>query len=285
MRCFPAVAFTWPTRPTDDHIEHLLADIDECAPTAVEPTDDGVRVFFLTAAARDDAARIAGAADPSASCEAIDVPDDGWPECSQASLTPITVGAVTIAPPWAVDAARREAAPGGLVVVIQPSMGFGTGHHASTRLCVHWLQHIAIGGRTVLDLGTGSGVLAIVARTLGAAGVLGVDVDPDALQSARENLELNGLTALVALREVDVTREPIDRAFDVILANLTGAMLIRAADRIAALAAPDARLVASGFQVEEEDDVTGGLAAAGWRLERRAEEDGWVGAVFAIRRP
>lgn len=279
MRHFPALEITWPARPDDEHIERLLAEIDACAPTAIEHRTDGVRVFFLKATARDDAARTVALADPSAAGRAVDVPDEGWPECSQASIGPITIGAVTIAPPWAADEARA-AARGGLVIVIQPSMGFGTGHHASTRLCLHWLQQVPLADASVLDLGTGSGVLAIAARKLGAASVVGVDVDPDALQSARENLDLNGEAWRIELLEADVTTNGLDRVFGVILANLTGAMLARTAPQLAALAAPGARLIASGFQTDEREKVTAALAAAGWAFDTSAEEDGWIGAVF-----
>jgi ribosomal protein L11 methyltransferase len=167
-----------------------------------------------------------------------------------------------VAPPW--DAP--------ITIVIQPSMGFGTGHHATTRLCLAALQRIAIAGRSVLDAGTGSGVLAIAASRLGAAQVTGLDDDADAIHAAWENLALNpGATVTLLIGDLKTTDLV---PADVILANLTGALLIAAAPRLKKLAKANANLILSGVQAHEERDVLS--AFGGFSVETREEEDGWL---------
>ena len=188
--------------------------LDDLRPRAVEtlgaPAAAGLvlrRVHFSSEADRAEAGgAIARALQADGvTVRAVDVPDEGWAARSQSRLRAVRVGRVVVAPPWDVPAG--EAPDGCAVVVIVPSTGFGTGHHASTRLCLRALQTCLAGAAsppTVLDLGTGSGVLAIAAHKLGAAGIVAVDRDPDALSNARDNLARNGVTGAVTLREADL---------------------------------------------------------------------------------
>jgi len=158
-------------------------------------------------------------------------------------------------------------------------MGFGTGHHATTRLCLAALQTLDLADAFVLDAGTGSGVLAIAARMLGARRALGIDNDPDAIQCAQENLRLNCGVDGVIFEVVDVA-EIAGAALptDILTANLTGALLCRGAPTLSGTLAPGGRLVVSGVLSDERDDV---VAAFGkLRLLWEREEEGWVGLVF-----
>lgn len=262
---------TWPAldiHPASDLLQAALVDYDV---TAVdERSSEDWRVFFTIAGERDRAAAALKLEFPSITIESIDVPDENWAARSQASLRAVRVGNIVVAPPWDVPAATG---PGGeLVIVIQPSMGFGTGHHATTRLCIAALQRLNVAGRTVLDVGTGSGVLVIAASLLGASRSVGIDDDADAITAARENLELNPqaeATVLVAdLRATDVG------SADIVIANLTGGLLISAALRLQDFVARGGSLVLSGLMAVEEQDVLAAFPT--WTVEQRSEEDEWL---------
>ena len=243
-----------------DLLEATLTDfdieaIDESAP-------GGWRVFFRTSAGRDRAQRAIAREFPGLTLTPTDVPDEDWAARSQASLKAVRVGNLIVAPPW--DAP--------IVVAIRPSMGFGTGHHATTRLCLAALQALEVKERTVIDVGTGSGVLAIAASLLGGVDVRGIDDDEDAIHAAWDNLALNP-SAIVTLLVGDARTTALDPA-DIVFGNLTGGLLMASAGVIGALAGTHGKLILSGFQADEEKAVV--AAFTGFAVERRDEEDAWV---------
>ena len=256
----------------------IAALVDDYSPTAIEPRETDVRVFFTTPRDRDHAQRaLTGQFDVAA----IEVSDEDWARRSQDNLQPITVGRITVFP----SAGSAQAHPQfafrhpEYAITITPSMGFGTGHHATTRLCLEALQAIDVTGRDMLDVGTGSGVLAIAAALLGASRALGVDIDSDAIQSARENLELNASARGVEFAELDLAIATLPLA-DVVTANLTGALLERAAAPLIAAVRPGGTLILSGLQAHERDRVAGRFGSLTVVWEREA--DGWVG--FAVKK-
>ena len=257
-------------------MDFLLALLDDFRPTAINDIENGVIAYFGNASVRDDALAQVGAYELVV-VVAADVPDENWAERSQAALTPVTVGRLTIAPPWTVTDELRATAPGPIIVIL-PSMGFGTGHHASTRLCLELLQRVPLQGARVLDIGTGSGVLAIAARVLGAASVVGIDFDPDAIENARENLELNDLPGGVTFMVSDIESHGLSSTtrYNVLLANLTGPVLQREGAQFFDLTDPGATLIVSGFQTHERQDVHHALAAAGWTAAESTESETWM---------
>ena len=272
MRTWPAIDVRRLSEP--DLLQAALSDYDIVA--VDERTDDAWRVFFATAEARDQAAALLPEGFPDFVFEPVDVPDEDWAARSQAGLRAVRVGGLIIAPPWDVPTDEQLARMPGhgakpQVIVIQPSMGFGTGHHATTRLCLAALQQFSIRGSTVLDIGTGSGVLAIAAQRLGATRVIAIDDDPDAIAAARENVQRNG--AVVDLRVADLRHIVLSR-FDLVIANLTGGLIMQSAGRLQDLATPRGPIVLSGFTREEEAAVI----AAFPRLVvvERAQEEEWV---------
>jgi ribosomal protein L11 methyltransferase len=253
---------SWPAldvRHVPDLFEAALTDYDV---TAINEGDEVWRIFFHTTEERDRAASGLRAEFRDLALESVDVPDEDWAARSQAGLRAVQIGRVIVAPPW--DAP--------VTIVVQPSMGFGTGHHATTRLCLAALQHLDLHGLTVIDVGTGSGVLAIAASLMGAANVIGIDDDADAVHAARENLTLNP-RARVTLQVGDLRQAGAANA-DLVLANLTGALLVSAADRLRQLTDSGGRLILSGFLTREEHDVI--QAFAPLRVEQRAQEEEWL---------
>jgi ribosomal protein L11 methyltransferase len=262
----------------------LYAELDAFEPLAIQEdeTAGGWRVFFRTSTQRDGARAALATALGNRLLElsAIEVEDEGWARRSQASLTPIRAGRFIIAPPWAVltdsTPESRVPEPDTITIIIEPSMGFGTGHHATTRMCLELLQQIEVQGRRVIDAGTGSGILALAAWKLGASTVVAIDHDPDALQNARDNIARNGATGIVELVEADLAAMPA-RPADVVLANLTAAALERHASTLKGMIAERGALVASGFSPEELD----GVACAFGLVPRRAVREGdWAAAMF-----
>ncbi len=261
-------------------LDAVAAAVDDHRPRALdEPAPDRVRAFFESAADRDRAlAAVARALGDRVRARAIAVSDDDWAARSQAALTAVRAGRVVVAPPWAKP---PDPGPGGVVVTIRPALGFGSGHHPSTRLALRGLQALDLAGRRVLDLGTGSGVLAIAAVKLGARGAVGIDRDPDALDSAREAVEANGVAAEVELRRRNIGDiEPAGAA--VVVANLTGAALVRLAPAVAALVEPGGSAILSGILAAEEAAVADAYRAHG-RPAWRAAEAEWVAMRFRIR--
>lgn len=184
----------------------------------------------------------------------VSVVEPGWEEGWRRFHKPIRVGPLWVGPPW------ERADAGALPVVIDPGRAFGTGGHPTTRLCLELLLEAERG--SLLDVGCGSGVLAIAAARLGFAPVYALDVDGVAVTATRANASANGV-ALDA-RVADLSVAPLPPA-DLAVANLTQALVERAAARI-----PARRLIASGYPAGVE------LAVPAWRVVERREADGWA---------
>ncbi len=262
-------------RNSPDLLQAALLDYEVAA---IDDNDaDSWRVFFHTDGERDRAHRAMAPAFPDLSFEPVQVNDEDWAARSQADLKAVQVGDIIVAPPWDVIAGNVGTGfSQPMVVTIQPSMGFGTGHHATTRLCLAALQQVDLRGRSAIDVGTGSGVLAIAASLLGASSVLAIDDDPDAIESARENVGLNA-NADVDVRVLDLRTAGL-APFDVVLANLTGGLLIQAAGRLQDLSGPDGVLILSGFMTHEEAGVLEAFDA--FAVAHRAEEEEWLSVTL-----
>jgi ribosomal protein L11 methyltransferase len=265
----------WPALDVPGADDLLLALLDDFSPTALESRERGLRVFFATREQRDAALVALAVRRPA--CAPIDVSDEDWALRSQQNLAPILVGRIRVVPEFrkSGDPDRRPLADAfrPIEMVIEPSMGFGTGHHATTRLCLAAMQALDLNGRSVLDVGTGSGILAIAAARLGASVVYAIDSDADAIQSAEANLALNPGIRNVTFEVLDLEGKILPAA-DLVTANLTGNLLVKAADGLCAAVAPGGAAVLSGLLAVEEHEVR--EAFSSFALHRREQEDEWV---------
>lgn len=168
---------------------------------------------------------------------------------------------------------------GGMQIVVQPRMSFGTGHHATTQMMVEMLLGTMLEKRTVLDMGSGTGVLAIVAARLGATHVLAVEIDDMAEGSVRENIVLNGVEERVESVCGDV-KTIVGRHFDVVLANINRNILLADMARYVESLNPGGRLIMSGFLTEDLDSITSAACALGLRPARTLHRHGWLAAEY-----
>jgi len=200
------------------------------------------------------------------------VEDEDWATAWKAHYRPLRItDRLTIAPTWE----EYHPAEGEQVIRLDPGMAFGTGGHATTRLCLRALETLVRGGEVVADVGTGSGVLAIGAALLGASRVEAVDTDPVAVHAARENVATNDLEDRITLRTGD---RLIGSAgpYDVVIANiLPNIVSILAAGAFAKLK-PGGVYLVSGLTLPYEEDVLAALEDAGFTPEGRWEEERWL---------
>jgi ribosomal protein L11 methyltransferase len=196
--------------------------------------------------------------------------EEDWLESWKASFTPIRIGRFLIRPTWADPTEAGD----GLVVELDPGMAFGTGLHPTTQQCLEALSEAELAGRSLLDVGTGSGILAIAAGKRGAGPIVATDVDELAVRAARENCERNDVTVTIALGSAaDVTG-----TFDVVVANIVAATLQSIAAELRARLAPGGRLIVAGIVAEKEQAT---LDALGLQVTRRDQRDDWVSLVLA----
>ncbi len=207
------------------------------------------------------------------------VPEEDWNATWKAGWRPFGLSPrVWVIPSWETETAP----PRGMAVLrIDPGMAFGTGSHATTSGCAALLDELLAedASRSVLDVGTGTGILAMLADQLGAGPILAVDIDPDAVATARDNVLRNGLEN-ITIREGSA--DAVDGTFDIVVANLLAPVITRLAEPLTARVGPRGGLLWSGVLTSQEAAVADALAARGLGTRRRIEREGWV-AIWSVR--
>lgn len=198
------------------------------------------------------------------------VAEQDWVRLTQSQFAPIHIGRRI----WVVPSWHDAPEPDALVLELDPGLAFGTGSHPTTRLCMEWLEDHAPLGRSVLDYGCGSGILAMVANKLGGASVDGVDIDPQAIESARYNSQRNLCSVNYYLPE-DFSRQHPSTRYDVVVANILSSPLKLMAPMLAGRLASGGAMVLSGVLARQSNEVIAAYAPY-ISLSVWAEREGWV---------
>jgi ribosomal protein L11 methyltransferase len=233
---------------------------DEAAPAAVDATERALwhlQAFGLR---------------PVGELKVRSVDDKEWTDAWKAGYVPQRIGRVVIVPSWLDE----PIGPGEVALRLDPGMAFGTGLHPTTRGCLTLLQAISPMPATVLDVGSGSGILALAALRLGAEQAVCYDTDPLAVEATLANAKANDLGDRVTAHLGSLPATPSREPNRVVLANLVAAVLIDLAEPLAAHTAPGGMLLASGIIDTRADEVLVALAGAGFALEGRLDDGEWV---------
>lgn len=229
------------------------------------------RVIALLSPDHDPAVLLAAAANEIGVAETPkfdvrEVEEQDWVRLTQSQFEPIPIGERI----WVVPSWHDAPDPDALILELDPGLAFGTGSHPTTRLCMEWLEQSVKPGLSVLDYGCGSGILAILAQKCGANPVVGIDIDPQAVESARQNSERNHAEVTYGLPDACPAGE-----FDIVVANILSNPLKLMASMLASKVKPGGRIALSGVLARQADEVAAVYARyvdiSVWR-----EHEGWV---------
>ncbi len=209
-----------------------------------------------------------------------EIADEDWAESWKQYFHTVKVGErLVIQPSWE----DYDPAPEEVVLRLDPGAAFGTGTHPTTSMCLRLLEKLVRPGMTVFDVGTGSGILAIAAKRLGAGAVTAVDYDATAVKAAAENVDRNGLTAEITLGQSDLLAAVTGRA-DLVIANIIADIILRLLGDLEPRLAPGGRLLASGIIADRAAEVVAEAEKQGFRVVERWTEKEWVALVLERER-
>ncbi len=219
-----------------------------------------------------------GKNDAASRVEVSSIPDQDWNSLWSASLAPLRIGRrLRLRQSWHPPDPSFD----GVELVIDPKRAFGTGYHATTQLVLEWLEDRIQGKERVLDIGTGTGILAMAALRLGAASALGIDNDPVAIECALENAVANGFGAELELR-LAAARDLEQRTFDAIVANLDRNTVLSIVRSLKSCLAPWGWICLSGLLIEDCKEVTQAVSDAGAQVTGRREREEWAALEVKI---
>ena len=205
--------------------------------------------------------------------------EDDWSESWKQYYKPVPLGKVTIVPAWE----KYEAKEGEIIVRMDPGMAFGTGTHETTRLVIRLMQDCLVGGERVLDVGTGSGILSICARKLGAYSSNAYDIDPVAVKVARDNVEADGCGNItVGISDLLAGVDLSGGKYNFCVANIVADIIIRMIPDLPAYLHKGSPLILSGIIAERAEEVRLAVLKYGYTVEREITENDWVGMLVRV---
>ncbi|MEX0830232.1 MAG: 50S ribosomal protein L11 methyltransferase [Nitrospirales bacterium] len=207
------------------------------------------------------------------------VEHQNWNAQWAASVKPIRIGRrIGIRPSWA----RMDMPEEGIEIVLDPKQAFGTGHHATTHLLLEWLEEMEeLSNSRVLDVGTGSGILSMVAVRLGARSALGIDVDPVAVDCAKDYAAINGFRDELVLRCCQID-EVAPQTFDIIVANIDRRTILAISQGFSRLRLSATQVLLSGLLKEDEFEIVEHMTNQGWTQKATREREGWIALQFGV---
>lgn len=258
-------------RPGAAHREGALAALFEMGSEGVHEDGDELVTHFPGDADADAISAAVVAADPDADVRATMIPAVDWTETWKAGVRAHDLGVLAVVPPWLAEG--RDPAR---TIVIEPQMAFGTGEHQTTRGVLRLMPVVIRAGDRVVDLGSGSAVLAIAAAKLGATRVTAIEMDPDAIENANENIARNGVADRVTQLQGDAfVLLPLVAPARVIFANIISSVLLELLPVIANALDADGTAILSGILGEERPMMVDALTAAGWSIVAEDAEELW----------
>jgi ribosomal protein L11 methyltransferase len=203
--------------------------------------------------------------------------DEDWKNNWKKYFKPVKITErITVKPSWEPYSKESDDE---LIIEIDPGMAFGTGTHPTTSLCIKLIEkYIKNGSKKVLDIGCGSGILSIAAALLGANEVIGVEIDPNAVAVAKENVAKNSLDSVIHIIEGDLTKD-IDNKSDIVVANLMAGLVIRLSENVAEHLNKGGIYISSGILIEKQDQVISAIRACGFEVIEIVEDGEWCAIV------
>lgn len=201
--------------------------------------------------------------------------EEDWAEAWKQYFKPEHIGKIVIKPSWEVYSPTSDE----IIIELDPGMAFGTGTHPTTRICIKLLQEIITSQTEMLDVGTGSGILALAGAMLGAKKIVATDIDPIAIKVALENVRRNRMEGFIEVYQSNLLERPLDFKFNLVVANIITNAIMEISSQLAKVLEPGGIFMASGIIEERFPEVVDCLTKQGFVMKKHIFEEGWVGLI------